>query len=432
MLIEFSVGNYRSFKDTVTFSMRAAKLYSKDKQLDKDAVFPVRNKLGLLKSAAIYGANASGKSNLIAALRFMLFTVLSFRQISIRPKLTPFILNTETENGPSYFQIIFSLDNKIYRYGFEIDKNKIHAEWLYHRGERETALFLREEQEFELSGVFKEGKDLTDKTRPDVLFLSVVDQFNGTISGSILRWFNHRLRVISGLSDNDYIHFTARLMDENAQAREEIIAFVKALDVGIVNIQKSQRSIESQFPDNALDNMHEKMRELLLDPEIRQNSEKLLFDTQHKKYNGAKEEGTALLRLEQESEGTRKLFFLAGLLLNTLQTGSILIIDEFDARLHPLLSAEIIRLFRSHESNPLNAQLIFSTHDTNLLDKDCFRRDQIWFTEKNRYGATDLYSLSEYKVRNDASYAKDYISGKYGAIPYLGNIEQLFEDMGNA
>ena len=151
--------------------------------------------------------------------------------------------------------------------------------------------------------------------------------------------------------------------------------------------------------------------------------------TMHQKFD---EDGTfistELFNLsDQESEGTQKVFALAGLLVETLKEGKVLVVDEFDARLHPLISRAIVELFNSNETNPNNAQLIFMTHDTNLLSNKLFRRDQIWFTEKDRYGATDLYSLVEYKVRNDASFESDYIKGRYGAIPYIANLNHLIE-----
>jgi uncharacterized protein len=129
----------------------------------------------------------------------------------------------------------------------------------------------------------------------------------------------------------------------------------------------------------------------------------------------------------QESEGTQKIFALSGTLVDTLNNGKVLIFDELDARLHPLISLAIVQLFNSNKTNPNNAQLIFMTHDTNLLSNKLFRRDQVWFTEKNRYGATDLYSLAEYKVRNDASFESDYIKGRYGAIPYVGNLSSMVD-----
>jgi len=163
--------------------------------------------------------------------------------------------------------------------------------------------------------------------------------------------------------------------------------------------------------------------------EIRFGFPKIRIHTLH---NGFDKDGNLLYKesfdLERhESEGTQKLFALAGILFDTLNKGSVLFIDEFDASLHPLMSHAIVELFNSSQTNPNNAQLIFMTHDTNLLSNKLFRRDQIWFTEKNKYGATDLYSLAEYKVRNDASFEKDYIQGRYGAIPYIGNLSHIID-----
>ncbi len=154
-----------------------------------------------------------------------------------------------------------------------------------------------------------------------------------------------------------------------------------------------------------------------------------IVSTLHRRYDGDPPGGSlAVLDLDtHESEGTKKLFALAGPILKVLRDGSVFIIDELDARLHPLLTEAIIRLFNSNETNPNNAQLVFTTHDTNLLTNKLFRRDQIWFTEKNKVGATDLYSLAEFKVRNDASYEKDYIAGRYGAIPFIGGLQRLVE-----
>ena len=159
---------------------------------------------------------------------------------------------------------------------------------------------------------------------------------------------------------------------------------------------------------------------------------KISIQTVHQKFdNKGKYISPELFDLNKhESEGTQKVFEIAGVLVDTLKNAEILIIDEFDARLHPLISRTIVDLFNSNETNPNNAQLIFMTHDTNLLNNKLFRRDQIWFAEKNRYAVTDLYSLAEYKIRNDASFEKDYIKGRYGAVPYIGNLSHLIESNG--
>jgi len=424
MLIEFIVGNYRSFKDPVTFSMVAAKLRAKDKTLDENNVFPLTDKISLLKSCAIYGANASGKSNLVEAFRFMRRFVLSSAtgmQVDEPINIERFRLSTETENEPSFFETVFYVEDKRYRYGFTLDKQKIHLEWLYHVPKvKEANLFYRKGDEFELSGTFREGKRLQDKTRDNALFLSVVAQFNGAISQTVLRWFRE-LEVKYGIGDIDREITIDGLEDEIL--RERIIAFVKQMDLGIDDIEIKRPEMASYIVKSSA-----KFED---SPEFEDYWVPFpTISTIHKRYNSNKiEDSSASFDLdENESEGTQKLFDLAGPILNILQNGRTLVIDELDARLHPLITEAIIQLFNSNETNPNNAQLVFTTHDTNLLSNELFRRDQIWFTEKDKYGATDLYSLAEFKkIRNDASFEKDYITGRYGAIPFIGGLHGLIE-----
>ncbi len=426
MLIEFSVGNYRSFKNRVTLSMMAAKLKSKNKEIDENNLFPITDSIRLLKSAAIYGANASGKSNLIRAFPFMCRFVLGSSKDSQATDpigVESFRLNTETENQPSYFEIVFFLDGKRYRYGFEADTQRIHSEWLYYVPQkREAKLFLREGNEFSLSSAFKEGKRIEDKTRENALFLSVVAQFNGAISQSILRWFQ-RLGIISGLSDMGYRNFTIKSVEDET-LKDGIILFVKRMDLGISDIKVLKTSLsEANLPKE----VQQRLKDLAL--EHGEGEPTLVtVTTSHKKYSN---DGNTLVSAvsfdldDNESEGTKKLFYLSGPLLDTLQSGKVLIIDELDTRFHPLITSAIIQLFNSKTTNPNNAQLIFATHDTNLLSNRFFRRDQIWFTEKDKYGATDLYSLAEYKIPDDAPFEKDYIAGRYGAIPFIGGLHYL-------
>ncbi|MBE9116947.1 ATP-binding protein [Lusitaniella coriacea LEGE 07157] len=401
MLIEFSVGNFLSFKETVTFSMVAANITAKDKALDENNVFQIDSNLSLLKSAAIYGANASGKSNLAAAIGFMKsFTLNSSRGTQITDKILveKFMLSEDTENQPSFFEIVFFLDNKKYRYGFEINRDRVISEWLFHvPNVRESKLFERNLDRFEMTNVFKEGKELDKKTRNNSLFLSVVAQFNGEIAKKILFWFAYNLSVISGVQDETYRDYTISSFESNRH-KNQIKQFIKKLDLGIDDIQ--------------------------IDPKTR------IVETIRKQYT---RDGRALHKVifdfdGYESDGTKKLFSLAGVLLESLTRGLILVIDELDARLHPFITWEIIDLFNSKETNKKNAQLIFMTHDTNLLSNKKFRRDQIWFTEKDRYGATHLYSLAEYKIRNDASFESDYLKGKYGAIPFIGDLRNLIKE----
>ncbi len=427
MLVEFSVGNYRSFYEIVTFSMVAAKLRSKTKELDENNVYQITGHPDLLISAAIYGANASGKSNLVAAMHFMRKFVLDSPKETRATGAIPtehFRLRTETENQPSHFEIVFISEGKRYRYGFEITKERVIGEWLYYvPRSREARLFERNLDEVVLGEHFKEGRDLIELTRPNALFLSVVAQFNGEIAQGIVSWFR-KLQIASGLQDVGMRMFTiAGFLERGLD--QEIVNLIKAVDLGIDNVIVEKNIPAKPLPEGLPENVKSALQTLLDD----QEGARIGVNTVHVKFNAAGERvATEIFDLdEQESAGTQKLFALAGPLVETLREGQILVIDELDARLHPLMTCEIIRLFNHKETNPHHAQLIFTTHDTNLLGNDLFRRDQIWFVEKDRTGATDLYSLAEFKVRNDASYERDYIKGRYGAIPMLGNVHPIGE-----
>jgi AAA15 family ATPase/GTPase len=424
MLIEFSIGNYRSFKDKVTFSMKAANIVAQDTKTDEHNTFVVDDKLTLLKSAAIYGANASGKSNLAKAMKFMKwFMINSSKETqSTEPiGVEPFALSTETETQPSLFEIVFILDDKTYRYGFEATQKNIVSEWLFYvPKKRQTRLFERNYQEFNISENFQ-GQDIQSKTRENALFISVAAQFNVETAKKILEWITKKIQIMSGL--NTYSNYTVKCLEAGHDNREEIIQLIKNLDLGIRDIRVTEREVTL----NPLLIPEELLKEVK-SATVKATSRTIM--TMHQKFDS---QGN-FISLEsfdldnQESEGTKKIFSIAGLLIDTLKKGNTLIFDEFDARLHPLMSKAIVEMFNSQETNYKNAQLIFMTHDTNLLNNKLFRRDQIWFTEKNKYGATDLYSLVEYKISNDASFESDYIKGKYGAIPFIGNLSQIWDD----
>lgn len=423
MLIGFSVGNYKSFKETVTLSMVASSITEEEPELDTNNVFEINHKLKLLKTAAIYGANSSGKSNLIAAINFMKWFVLNSSketQVSEAIDVEAFRLSTETEKEPSFFEIVFLLEDKTFRYGFEVNAREVVSEWLFQADDSEEKMLFERDFDIDISDDFPEGQGIREKTRSNALFLSVVAQFNGKISGKILLWFSKTLQLISGLQDRQYRKETLESF-ENDRHRHDIIEFIKKLDLGIADIQ-----ITNQPPFMTSNN--KALYATSYGGILYVNSEsKPTVKTIHPKYDAdGKQTAIELFDIEKhESEGTNKLFALAGILLDTLRIGKILLIDELDARLHPLITRELIYLFNSNETNPHNAQLIFTTHDTNLLSSKTFRKDQVWFTEKDNKGATDLYSLVEYKVGKNASFERDYIIGKYGAIPFIGNFKEL-------
>jgi len=421
MLIEFTVGNFRSFKEPVTLSMVAAKIKARNPQVNENNTIRVDDGLTLLTSAAVYGANASGKSNLVRALVFMQqFIIGSSKETQVGDLIPvdPYRLSTITENEPAFFETVFLVEGTQYRYGFEATRERIVAEWLFSvPTTKEANLFVRDENGIKTSPKFKEGKGLEEKTRPNALFLSVVAQFNGLVAKKVLGWFQ-QVGFVSGLDDTGYRNFTVSHFADGS-LRSGILGLVKKLDLGINDIfhervDKSQLVLPSDMPDE--------LKKLVMKSIA---GDITSVKTKHDKWDAEKPVGTVVFDMGDESEGTQKLFFLAGPVLDTLSLGNILAIDEMEARLHPLMTRAVIGLFNSPKTNPKRSQLIFTTHDTNLLSNKIFRRDQIWFIEKDRQGASHLYSLADLKVRNDASFEKDYIEGRYGAIPFIGSVRQI-------
>jgi len=455
MLIEFSVSNYLSIKEAITFSMvasNAVKELENPTEGVNNIFWDKNNKNKYLKSAVVYGANGSGKSNLLSAIGFFRKFILSSsndRQADDEIRTIPFLLSTETENTPSSFEMVFVIDTIRFRYGFEATKKTITSEWLFgfdtENSNKESSYFTRENQEIKVSNKnFKEGKGLENKTRPNALFLSTVAQLNGEVSNKIQNWLKTNINVISGLEDATTGYTIGRFQDQK-EFRKKIINFFKLINLGIEDIKIEETALDNLSKISPKKREDEKIAGLIqeLQKELKERLKKggdakeITINTFHKKFNEAnKLIDTIAIDFELESKGTQKLFSLLGPWFDTLEKGKILIVDELDSRLHTKLTAELLKIFQS-SINTKNAQLIFASHDTNLLRNDLFRRDQIWFTEKGKTGSTDLYSLVEYKinqatsVRNDASFEKDYLIGKYGAIPYFGNISKFLNDFVN-
>jgi uncharacterized protein len=414
MLIAFSIENYRSFKERATLSMVAAELRSRPPQLDTNNLFTARDDLQLLTSAVIYGANASGKSNLVAGLGFMRDLVLnSSRETRLHDPIPvqPYTLSSTTEDQPSRFEVVFVVQGVIYRYGFLVSRKQIDEEWLYYaRDKKEGYMFRRTLDSIEVNRrSFKEGLGLEERTRSNALFLSVAAQWNGPQAGQLSAWFE-QLAIDYGIEGRKTRQLIAQF--EQSDMQREIISFIKELDLGIDNItlEQGDTSVERRG-----ENGQTVLLPLLGSSRIR---------TLHTKYDQAGEPVASepFDLFVHESQGTRRLFTLAEPILSALRHGHVLVIDELDARMHPLLTAAIVRLFHNPAQNPKHGQLIFTTHDSNLLAGQLFRRDQIWFVEKSRRGESSLYSLADYKVRNDAAYEKNYLTGRYGAIPYLSEL----------
>ncbi len=421
MLVQFTVGNFLSFNQERTLSLKAKGISELKTNI---TTFKAEK---ILRSAVIYGANSSGKSNLIKALERMREVVLTSVRLNDSDELdySPFLLSTETESRPTFFEIIFWQDSIRYRYGFEYNSKQIVNEWLF-AGKSEKAekpFFIRTLEGIGVDSQFKEGKGNESKTNNNRLFVSLVAQLGGDTSKRVLEFFN-AYNVLSGLEHNDYTGFTMRMLHENLIGCDKSLELYQKLKLGFQDI----KAIESDFnPLTIPEDIPEKIKNKLIKELTGKRSVSL--KTVHNKFDKKGEiiDFVLLDKEKNESEGTNKIIDLSGPFFDTLTHGKVLIIDELDAKLHPLITMRIVELFNSPKSNPNNAQLIFATHDTNLLGDELFRRDQIWFTEKDEQEQTDLYSLYDFnlpdgsKVRNDSNLEKNYIRGRYGAIPFITN-----------
>ena len=402
MIIQFSVENFRSIMAPATLSMVVSPLRDNKVESD-DVMFGVEGlDFSLLKSTVLMGANASGKSNVIRALDFFKnYIIDSFKSLQAGEEIgvEAFKLNTDSAKNPSSFEMIFVIAGNQYRYGMDVSREAVHSEWLYRKACRKRAkeveLFYREGEDIKVHTSFTIVADLVNRKmiRKNALLLSAAAQFNDPTAVQIIDWLNGT--TILSCSDEERMWNMAVSHLDDMEMCQRIVEFSKFADLGIEDIEKSDNHILSRH---------------------------LQYDTE------GTIRGDAVFPFQSmESEGTIKYFSMAYPIIKALDNGTRLIIDEFDSKLHPVLTNRIISLFNSRETNPRNAQLIFTAHDTNLLSSGLFRRDQIWFTQKDRFGATSLYSLSDYKVRSDASFERDYLSGKYGATPIIGNLESVLK-----
>ncbi len=434
---EFSFGNFRSFKELQTLNMSAAKIKSKYNRIDETNVIAIKECKGVsfLKTKAIYGANSSGKSNIIKALvTFIRIIKNSVKDEGVLEFIESFQFSTETENEPSFFQLIFWIDNVRYRYGFEADAKRIHSEWLFARlKEREQSYFIRENQKIikidktnfsegnKVVSLFDNKSTDNEIFRNNSLFLSSISSLGiGTLSKFLVKKISSII-VINGLGHQGLYRYAGDSL-KREDVKEFILNLLKYGDTGIQDVRTIELNSEN-IPTDLDDDVQKK---------IKDNKLRMLISARQKfdKELNFKENVPLPFRMI-ESEGTLKLFELSPFVYEAINEGRPLIIDEFDARFHPLLTKKIIELFQSKNNN--TSQLLFITHDTNLLSADFLRRDQIEFVEKDKYGASHLYSLVQFKgIRNNASFEKDYIQGKYGAIPFLGGFNKLFNFNSNA
>lgn len=410
MLIRFSFKNFKSFKNENCLDMEATSLKEHEYNVTKT------ENGEYLKVSAIYGANASGKTNVLQAFDYMKKRILvsddSKKNSPIdEENIYSFMIN----NDPIALEVeILAKNNKIYKYGFEVLKDTIISEWLFEkRVNKFYAIFEREN-----NNVSMKPNKISDLVNIDerTLFLNIyskIDRNNEDFS-NVYDWFVNSMYL--DLGNPNFERFINNrvslkiLSDENY--KKELLKFIKTFDSGIEGIRTTPDSIEAVKSNNGI-----------IDIEVL-----------HRGENGE----LKALPFYLESNGTRKMFHLFDFFMDALKNGMVLFVDELDAKLHPLLTRYIINLFHNSKTNIGNGQLIYSTHDTVNLNKETFRRDEIWFAEKDKDGISEIYALSDYileddknagkKVRNDATYNKDYLTGRYGAIPVLEEFDIIHEE----
>ena len=422
MFIEFRVENHRSLRDEQILTLEEGRVGEmSDPRPRRTGVHGSR----LLPAAVIYGANASGKSNVLAALAFMREAVLH-SQRRWEPEggvpRAPFGWGTK-RNESSMFEVAFLVNEIKYVYGFSVDDEAVEEEWLFAWPKNHKQVwFEREAGQFKFGERLKGPNDaVREVTRRNALFLSAAAQHGHQQLTPLYSWFRRifpvnvlgrGIPVFHGSFLTDWLFSSSDeeqrspfpVDDPHDALSARIRHLLKAADIGIIDIKT--KDIEREVRGRIL-----RRQRIVLQHQI--------------------DDEDSWLDLEDESEGTKALFRMAPSVFRTLESGGLLLVDELESSLHPLLGLAIVQMFNCPQSNPKNSQIVFTTHDTNLLGttlgEPALRRDQIWFTEKDRDGATKLYPLTDYRPRKSENLERGYLQGRYGAIPFLGDIPWLTE-----
>ncbi|AVH69680.1 AAA family ATPase [Nostoc sp. 'Lobaria pulmonaria (5183) cyanobiont'] len=427
MLVDFTVENYRSIKEPVTLSAVAQKQSdrqtiqnSKRKRVKSDhEIAPGYHVEGwdieLLPVLAIFGANASGKSNVIQALDYLLLIMtygtqeaVQFQRIFKYAKLDPFKLDRISAQKPTRFELRTLFNNNIYTYSIVINKNNIISEnldYALNTTKRTRRLFHRQWDESNKKFIWKTGDDfagahnqLQDNIRENELFLSTLVKLKVDIIESFINWLGSGWRGISlGSEDFDHVSITV-LQDASIYVFNELLKqalnIIQKFDTGVSRIELKKKSdAPADYNIYAVHKTNDG------------NEIQWLFD--------------------EESLGTQRLFYLAFRIVVSLNIGGLIIVDELGTNIHPNIVKSIIRIFQNLKTNPRNAQLILTSHDNTLQRNNLLRRDQIWFTQKRSDQSTELYPLTDFHVRNDLAIDKAYLDGRFGAVPFLPSEEEM-------
>lgn len=422
MLIEFAVSNFRSIKEEARLSLVA----DRDRKYADSNTFvrtlgdggqPIR----LLRSAALYGANASGKTNLLLGLKAMHEIVLGSSGNLATLPVTPFRFDPAYDNQPSSFEVIFVMDNVRYQYGFSATREEVIDEWLYASPSgRMQTWFERSRGPTPRTSTWTLGGKLTGDrqvwrraTRPRALFLSTAVALNSIQLLPIFNWFRERLRVIVGYHDVSP-KFSMDYCSKHRQT--DVVDFLRSADLAVTDIRMVERESPSKsVADGASSPLH--------DRNARETADAGVVDVllQHQPDGGKPAE----LNIADESDGTRKMFALAGPWIDSLASGNVIVLDELHDNLHPELVRFLVGQFHDQAANRSGAQLIFSTHDASILDRELLRRDQIWLCGRNERLETTLFPLSDFRTgRGDENLSRAYLAGRFGAIPYVARLRR--------
>lgn len=416
MLVGFTFENFASFYNNTEFAMTVSGNDSRYKELNTFST-PHGE---LLKSCFMYGANGSGKTNFIDALAFMKYIVTSELDVQSRIISKPnyFLFNNASKDKPTSFSIAFIIDGILYDYGFSVLNNKIINEYLDKKDKRTVNVFTRSGSNFETikinSKEFKNVEHVIKNTREDVLFLSWANFCNNEMAMKIYKWFDS-IQIFDADDTNQLLSVTVNYMEEHENGKKDIVELMNKLGIPIDDFEIE--ITDSQMGETLMaalkKSYKEKFKNIMNVKNIDLKIKQKVYDKDWDNYKMSD------FGFKLESAGTRKLFEIAGPIISAINNGSVVLIDELDARLHPSLVRHLVMMFNSLSQNPNNAQLICNTHDVTLLDED-IRRDQIYFLEKDEYGVSKLYSLCDFRgIRKDSKILKQYLLGVYGALPNI-------------
>jgi hypothetical protein len=417
MLIEFKVTNFRSINSTQTLSMVAAP--TKEANL-RNNIFSsgIEDLQNLVKSVAIYGANAAGKSNLIEAMDFVQDFVRDSAKESQDGEpiknVVPFLLDKVNPNLPSEFELLFVADDILYEYGFALNNQQVIHEWLFTYPQSQAQRWFEriyDEETNEYNWDLNEQK-LTarcqfwqETTRNNALFLSTAVMLNSTKLKPVLNWISKNLVVFT--VKTHLSNFLTVDFCQDVDNKQKILEFLQAADLNIADFELEEHDLPDDLPAKIREDLLKIPQKLNFLHSINETDDLIAFP------------------IEFESEGTKRLFRFAGSLMDILENGKTLIIDELDNSLHPSIVRFMLEFIHNPKLNRHNAQIIFTTHDSSILDNSLLRRDQVWFVEKDKQQSTQLYPLTDFKPRPFESLQKGYLEGRYGALPFIGDLENF-------